>query len=189
MKQMKKEQDVDTDVNEVIAITPTNNVRRNNAQNKVVSCKFCGKKHEYGRKFCPAFGKRYFNCNKMNHFLEACTQLRDGVTYVKDQSHQLSSDDSLYHLELVSNLSPDSKQWFIKLMLRVNDCPQCEVKCQLDCGCTRNTIGYAQHCKLARSNAPKLENSHVKLRVYDGSIIKPLGKAQLQCCMQAKGHN
>ena len=41
----------------------------------------------------------------MNHFSKACTQLRDGVKYVKAQSHELSSDDSLYHLELVSNVS------------------------------------------------------------------------------------
>ena len=45
MKQMKIEQDVNTDVNEVFAITPDNNVRRNNPQSKAVSCKFCGKKH------------------------------------------------------------------------------------------------------------------------------------------------
>ena len=123
MKQMKKEQVVNTDVNEVTATTPTNKVRRNSAQSKVVGCKFCGYKHEYGGKFCPAFGKRCFNCNKMNHFSKARTQLRDSVKYVKDQSHELPSDYSLYHLELVSNVSPDNKQWFINLMLRVNDCP------------------------------------------------------------------
>ena len=150
MKQMKKEQDVNTDVNEVTARTPTNKVRKNSAQSKVVSCKFCGYKYEYGRKLCPAFGKRCFNCNKMNHFSKACTQLKGGVKYVKDQSHELSSDDSLYHLELVRNVSPDNKQWFINLMLRVNNCPQSEVKCQLDCGSTCNTMGYAQYCKLAR---------------------------------------
>ena len=82
MKQMKKEQDVNTDVNEVTAIAPTNKVRRNSDQSKVVSCKFCGCKHEHGRKFCPAFGKRCFNCKKINHFSKACTQLRDGVKYV-----------------------------------------------------------------------------------------------------------
>ena len=74
-------------------------------------------------------------------------------------------------------------------MLRVNDCPQCEVKCQLDCRSMCNTMGYAQYCKLTRSNAPKLKNSHVKLLVYDGSIIKPLGKEQLQCMYDGKGHD
>ena len=47
-------------------------------------------------------------------------------------------------------------------------------------------MGYAQYCKLARSSVPKLEISRVKLRVYDGSIIKPLGKAQLQCMYAGK---
>ena len=101
----------------------------------------------------------------MNHFSKTCTQFRDGVKYVKDESHQLSSNDSLYHLELVSNVSPDSKQWFINLLIRLNDCPQCEVKCQLDGGFTCNAMGYAQYCKLARSNAPKLENSREVARV------------------------
>ena len=48
---------------------------------------------------------------------------------------------------------------------------------------------YAQYCKLVRSNAPKLENSHVKLRVYDGTLIKPLGKAQVQCIYEGKGQD
>ena len=46
----------------------------------------------------------------MNHFSKAYTQPRDGVKLVKDQSHQLSSDNSFYHLELINNVSPDSKQ-------------------------------------------------------------------------------
>ena len=146
---MKKEQDVDTNVNEVTATTPTNKARRNNDQSKVVNCKFCCNKHKYGRKFCPAFGKRCFNCNKMHHFSKDCIQLiKDGVKYVKNPTHQLSFDDSLYHLELVSNVSPDSKQWFINLMLRVDDCRQCEVKCQFDCRSACNTMGFAQYCKL-----------------------------------------
>ena len=76
-------------------------------------------------------------------------------------------------------------------MLRVIDYPQCEVKSQLDCGSTCNTMEYAQCCMLARSNVSKLENSRVKLRVYDGSIIKikSLGKAQLQSMYAGKGHD
>jgi hypothetical protein len=40
---------------------------------KEVECKFCGLMHEYGVKFCPAYGKTCDKCKKMNHFSRVCS--------------------------------------------------------------------------------------------------------------------
>jgi hypothetical protein len=40
---------------------------------KEVECKFCGLMHEYGAKFCPAYGKTCDKCKKMNHFSRVCS--------------------------------------------------------------------------------------------------------------------
>ena len=34
--------------------------------------KFCGGKHRAAKKSCPAFGKRYSLCGRMNHFASQC---------------------------------------------------------------------------------------------------------------------
>jgi hypothetical protein len=39
---------------------------------KEVECKFCGLMHEYGAKFCPAYGKTCDKWKKMNHFSRVC---------------------------------------------------------------------------------------------------------------------
>ena len=77
----------------------------------------------------------------------------------------MSSDDSLYHFD---------------------------VKCQLDCGSTCNTMVLLSTANLPVQNAPKLKNSHVKLRVCDGLVIKPLGKAlfiTMHVCRQGTPFN
>ena len=37
-------------------------------------CKFCGRKHTFGRDSCPAWGKRCRKCNELNHFENVCTK-------------------------------------------------------------------------------------------------------------------
>ena len=77
----------------------------------------------------------------------------------------------------------------MNLKLSANNQRYSNVKCQLDRGSTCNTIGYAQFRRLARSSSPKLHPSDVKLRVYNGSIIKPVGKAQINCAYNGKSYN
>ena len=56
-----------------------------------------------------------------------------------------------------------------------------EVTCQIDTGSTCNVIGFSKLCKVLQDGAPKLKESHAKLRFYDGSILKPIGKCQVHC--------
>lgn len=35
-------------------------------------CKYCGGKHPFGKRNCPAFGKRWSACGIMNHFAFQC---------------------------------------------------------------------------------------------------------------------
>ena len=39
-----------------------------------INCKFCGRKHTFGRDSCPAWGKRCRKCNELNHFENVCTK-------------------------------------------------------------------------------------------------------------------
>ena len=122
-----------------------------------------------------------------------CSQPRKTVKYVEEEGAQQEKllDDSLYALQHVGTVSEQgkNKQWLENLKLSTNNQPQCNVKCQLDCRSMFNTISFAQFCKLARSSSPKLMKSEAKLRVYDGSVIKPVGRAQIECTYNNKLHN
>ena len=54
--------------------------------------------------------------------------------------------------------------------------PWREVTCEINTGLICNAIGF---CRVLQDGAPKLEKSHAKLRFYDGSILKPFGKYQI----------
>ena len=38
----------------------------------LVNCQYCGRKHRYGKRFCPAVEQRCNNCNKIGHFKAVC---------------------------------------------------------------------------------------------------------------------
>ena len=42
--------------------------KKDNQASRDISCKFCNKKHEFGKKFCPAWGKECKSCKIKNHF-------------------------------------------------------------------------------------------------------------------------
>lgn len=35
-------------------------------------CKYCNYSHQFGTKFCPAYGKKCNECSKSNHFSSVC---------------------------------------------------------------------------------------------------------------------
>ncbi len=39
-------------------------------------CRYCGRQHNRGRSYCPAFGKLCAKSGKMNHFLAKCLSSR-----------------------------------------------------------------------------------------------------------------
>lgn len=55
------------------------------------------------------------------------------------------------------------------------------VPCQMDCGSTCNLISYTEYCKIAQDGDPQLQKSNAKLRLYDGSVMIPMGTCQLHC--------
>ena len=63
------------------------------------------------------------------------------------------------------------------------------MKYHLDCCSTCNAVGYAQFGKVAQFSSAKLYPNDVKLRVYNGLIIEPVGKAQINCAYNGKSYD
>lgn len=97
------------------------------------------------RRDCPAYGQVCLKCNKSNHFASVCNAKRsEPVNVVFDE------DDSESDLSVL------------------------QVVCQLDTGALCNVINYRHLSILLLNGTPKLGKRSVKLKMYDGSIMRPM---------------
>ena len=46
--------------------------------------KYCGLCHQSNQ--CPAYGKKYMKCKKMNHFQEVCSKEQHGPQYIEQEA-------------------------------------------------------------------------------------------------------
>ena len=147
-------------------------------------CKFCGlvKKHAK-REDCAAYGKECHFCKKKNHFSSVCkAKTRANPSEkVKVLSEESDTDsESLFKLETVSTLSCKGKKVFASLEFCLTDTQKYNYKskllCQLDTGATCNVISYGDVCALLQNAKPPLRKSTVRLKLFDGSVMKPRGE-------------
>ena len=163
------------------------------------SCQYCGGVHARGN--CPAYGKTCTACKKKSHLASVCKTKRmtkhsggssrddkskpprdrkfgQHIHQLKDhdpEEHQaeLSSDDSIYHLH-----STNSKaQYFAEVeVAALNSGKSAQVKFQLDTGATCSTMSLEDYSRIS-NQAP--QQSQAKLKLYDNSIIHPIGSVKL----------
>ena len=55
-----------------------------------------------------------------------------------------------------------------------------KLKCQLDTGATCNVLSYIDLSIIKQDGNPQMESSKTKLKLFDGSLMKPLGEVNLQ---------
>ena len=147
-------------------------------------CIYCGLEHEKGK--CAAYGKTCSKCGKQNHFAEVCKTVRHTCTDLTKKkkpkpqklhhvAEEEDSEDSIYTITENGQL----RQYHTELEVEAPSRNQVErIKFQLDTGATCSTLRLVDYKKL--SNQP-LPPSSTKLRTYDGTLIKPVGKASLRC--------
>lgn len=68
LKAKKEEED---NVNYLHGKSKVAGMRNNFSNSNNVSCKFCGRNHAFGKKYCPAWGKKCINCGQLNHFAKS----------------------------------------------------------------------------------------------------------------------
>ena len=80
------------------------------------------------------------------------------------------------------------KKWFATLDLNIECMPARSVTCQMDCGSTCNILSFMEYCKIAQDGNPDLQKSNAKLRLYDGSMMVPMGTCTLHCIHEGKNY-
>ena len=95
-------------------------------------------------------------------------------------------------IETVSALTDKGKQLLTNLNFCVTDCEQINhkvpVTCQLDTGASCNVISYRDLAVIMQIGEPPLDKSQVKLKMFDGSTLKPLGETLLKVEHRGKQH-
>lgn len=126
-------------------------------KNKVskVNCKFCGYQHPVGK--CPAYGKTCSKCGKHNHFQKVCKSSSKRVQEVETEETA-----SVFAVESGTSSSVVP----IKIL-------NLSVNMQIDTGSEVTIIPRNFWEEMGK---PKLRKSLVKLKQFDGSTIKLLGK-------------
>ena len=120
----------------------------------------------------------------MHHFAKVCQQGKK-PSNVNMLDHDSSSDESVFIVEhTVGTVKAIGEKWYATFHLSIGGETPRSVSCQMDSNSTCNLISHAEYCRIAQDGDPTLQKSDAKLRVYDGSVMFPLGTCKLHCRRQ-----
>ena len=166
---------------------PDQTLKRTDEKGKTPSkgkCKYCGNQMHRKRRDCPAFGQVCRKCNKSNHFASACNAKQSNSVNVVLSDDNSDSDLSVLHVETVATLAGKGKQVLTELIFCIEDADRVKYKksvvCQLDTAASCNVNTYRDLSILLQNGTPKLQKSSVKLKIYDDSIMQPIGETALK---------
>nr|XP_039254308.1 uncharacterized protein LOC120331303 [Styela clava] len=153
----------------------------NESKLNIRECKFCGRKHIFGRNYCPAWGKVCNRCNIKNHFAVKC-RLRIKYNHGTDGPNAECVDtyhknDIVMCEKIYTNSSTNlsRKKFFTQLLLN-----NFRINFQIDCGATVNVISKSHYIKASNDyKLIKLVPTSAKLSMYNKTLILPLGKISL----------
>ena len=137
--------------------------------------KYCGRKQRHERRTeCPAFKKTCSKCQKKGHFASVCRSSK------KIQQFEEDEDDCL-QVETVSIVQTKAKQWLadISFFKSAKEDFTTTLACQLDTGATCNVIGLDDLSAITQLGDPPMNNSSVKLKLFGGTTLKPVGECDL----------
>ena len=63
-----------------------------------------------------------------------------------------------------------------------------KLECQLDTGATCNVLTHRDPSIISQNGNPALQTRKVKLQLFNGSVMKPLGEAKLKVLKEDKQH-
>lgn len=121
---------------------------------------------------------------RVNKFKKGVHKVDDGQSTDTSENDEDSSE-SVYKVVGSSKTSSSKKQWFTKLDISIKG-QSVTFKCQLDSGSTSNIMNLTDYDKIVCDQAPKLKPSCLKLKCYNGDLLKPIGQQNLKCAVNGK---
>ena len=165
------------------------------------NCSRCGATKQHRKEECKAYGQTCHLCSKPNHFASVCRfknkpaggktvsrghksvkQVTEETDTSNDSDDDLTDDeDPLFKIEEVSSVKTAGKQLNAKIIFSdTEELYNTELECQLDTGATCNVMSLHDLAVISQTGDPPLRSSKVKLKLFDGSLMKPSGVATLK---------
>ena len=165
------------------------------------NCSRCGATKQHRKEECKAYGQTCHLCSKPNHFASVCRfknkpaggktvsrghksvkQVTEETDTSNDSDDDLTDDeDPLFKIEEVSSVKTAGKQLNAKIIFSdTEELYNTELECQLDTGATCNVMSLRDLAVISQTGDPPLRSSKVKLKLFDGSLMKPSGVATLK---------
>jgi hypothetical protein len=134
-------------------------------------CKYCGKKHEFRKELCSAYGKVCSRCGFKNHFAIMCTSRAKNRKQACNLLDDESDSDSIFAVN--NRTGPIKRKIFANLF--ISDTP---VRFQIDCGATINLLPLSVVKDVYGASFKKaIRPSESILTLYDGSVLETVGMA------------
>ena len=142
------------------------------------NCGNCGTSHQRGA--CPAYGRTCYNCNRRNHFAHVCRQAirrqaNDQQPRQSNLQQQTQADDDTNTVDVFTVYSKDDNA-----IMQTITIMNCELLFQIDTGAAVSILSEYQYNKLGK---PKLKQTLVQPRNFDGSLITTLGELHTDIIM------
>ena len=132
-------------------------------------CQRCGYTHE--KKKCPAFGKKFRNCSKLDHFAKMCKRQKAHALDGTNQNDDSDWEYEQYFVESIENDLTQVKDW--KIVVEISG-KKLEMK--LNTGSQVNVLPVKVYNRL---NSSPLRKSRCRLTSYSGHLLNTIGKATL----------
>ena len=157
----------------------------------MTKCTRCGSPEKHKLEDCRTYGQTCLVCKNTNHFATVCRfndksksrnrKHRDVRQVETSDEESEENDDPLFKIEEVSNMKTNGKQINANLVFSdMKEDYHTELQCQLDTGATCNVVSLRDLAVITQTGDPPLKSSKVKLRLFDGSLMKPHGVATLK---------
>ena len=165
------------------------NEKKNSESSSEPTCKYCCRKQRHARRTeCPAFKQTCSKCQKKGHFPSVCRSSKKVQHFQEDEeSSDESSGESCLQVETICLVQTKAKQRFadVSFFKSTEEDFITTLACQLDTGATCNVLFLDDLSIISQLGDPPMDNSSVKLKLFGGSTLKPVGECKLH--VQHKG--
>ena len=144
-------------------------------------CKDCGQHKKYAKQTdCPAYGQQCRSCKKMNHFAKVCQASKEMVHVAEEaEGYGYESEESLLKIEDITAINGSGKQLTVSITFPIEETYKEQLVCQLDTGATCNVISHRNLVRLLQNGDPPLLKSNAQLKLFDGTLMQPVGETML----------
>ena len=152
-------------------------------------CYHCGRDQGHKLKECPAYGQTCNKCGKQNHFASVCLSSKSTrrIHALADGCKE-ETDEEIFKIEEVTSVEGQGRQVVANVLFLSNSGhSRTELKCHLDTGAPCNGMSYDDLSRIAQDGNPQLQDSKVKLCLFDGSLMIPMGTTSLEA--NTRGQN